>query len=404
MATFKEPSLTHRGRRKAAGERPAVDLTHRPRPEPRREGLADTDRRFRLFVERVRDYAIFMLDPAGRVATWNDGAERIKGYPAQEIIGQHMSRFYTPEDIERGLPEQLLKTAETEGRADSEGWRVRKDGSRFWAEVSITALHDEQGQLQGFGKVTHDLTERRQAEEALRGLSWRLVEAQDRERKRIAVSLNDSTSPGFAALISKLYEARKRTEGAAAYFIDDGLALAQFLAREIRTVSYLLHPSSLESEGLLAALHAYLDALAKQRGIVIDVGLPAQLDRLPQPTELALYRVVQECLTSLLHVTGNSRAKARLTVDEGHLTLEVGSEGRGISPEALAEARQGVGELGVAIAGMRERMKRLGGSLQLISTGSGTRVRATLPLNPPPRGGGPESQPAGRPSSEVSAP
>jgi len=104
------------------------------------ETLADMDRRFRLFVESVRDYAIFMLDPAGRVATWNAGAERIKGYRAAEIIGQHMSRFYSPEDVELDLPARLLKRAQEEGRVEAEGWHVRADGSRFWGHVVITAV------------------------------------------------------------------------------------------------------------------------------------------------------------------------------------------------------------------------------------------------------------------------
>ena len=340
-----------------------------------------TDHRFRLFVESVKDCAIFMLDPAGHVLTWNVGAERIKGYRADEIIGQHISRFYTAEDIERGFPALLLETAETEGRVKCEGWRVRADGSRFWASVSITAVRDAEGQLLGFGKVTRDLTERKQAEQALSELSGRLVEAQDRERKRIAASLNDSTSPSFVALVSKLYQVRKRTEGLASQLVDDSIALAEFLFREIRTVSYLLHPPSLEREGLLRTLRSYLEGFAKQQGIAIDIHLPGQLKRFPESAEVALYRTAQECLTSLLHVSGHSRATVCLTVHERYLALQVGDPGRGLSAHALEEARRGVGELGVAIAGMRERVRRLGGSVQIDSTHPGTRVSAILPLD-----------------------
>src|SRR3989440_1837548 len=143
-------------------------------------GLADPDRRFRLFVKAVQDYAIFMLDAQGRIATWNEGAARLKGYEPKQIIGRHVSVFYPREDVERGLPERLLKTAEEKGSVEHEGWRVRKDGSRFWGGVSITALRDERGTLEGFGKVTRDLTERKQAEKVQQELSWRLVEAQDR--------------------------------------------------------------------------------------------------------------------------------------------------------------------------------------------------------------------------------
>jgi PAS domain S-box-containing protein len=125
-----------------------------------------SEERFRLLVESVRDYAIFMLDPEGRILTWNAGAERIKGYRAEEIIGQHFSRFYPPEAGD--FPAHELRVAAAEGRFEDEGWRVRKDGSRFWANVVITALYGPERKLLGFGKVTRDLTERREHEEHLR--------------------------------------------------------------------------------------------------------------------------------------------------------------------------------------------------------------------------------------------
>jgi PAS domain S-box-containing protein len=143
------------------------DMTDRKQAE---EKLRLSEWRFRLMVESVRDYAIFMLDPQGRVATWNSGAERLKGYTADEIIGQHFSRFYPAEAVKRGWPEEELRRATADGRIEDEGWRLRKDGSRFWANVVITALRDENGVLRGFGKVTRDLTERREAEENARRL------------------------------------------------------------------------------------------------------------------------------------------------------------------------------------------------------------------------------------------
>jgi PAS domain S-box-containing protein len=138
------------------------DITERKRAE---ELLRASEERFHLLVERIEDYAIFMLDADGRVATWNAGAERIKGYTADEIIGQHFSRFFPSEDIQRGKPVHELKVAAAEGRLEDEGWRVRKDGSRFWANVVITAIRDKAGTLRGFSRVTRDLTERKQAEE-----------------------------------------------------------------------------------------------------------------------------------------------------------------------------------------------------------------------------------------------
>jgi len=130
--------------------------------------LRESERRFRLLVESVTDYAIFTLDPTGVVVQWNVGAERLKGYSRDEIVGQHFSRFYTPEDQQADLPRRLLDQATATGKAEAEGWRVRKDGSRFWALVVIHAIHDEEGQLVGFAKVTRDLTERRATEEQLR--------------------------------------------------------------------------------------------------------------------------------------------------------------------------------------------------------------------------------------------
>ena len=123
------------------------------------------DEEFRLLVESVKDYAIFMLDPTGRIVSWNLGAERAKGYRAHEIIGKHFSTFYTPEAIARRHPERELEIAAAEGRFEEEGWRLRKDGSQFWANVVITALYDADGRLHGFGKVTRDITDRKRAEE-----------------------------------------------------------------------------------------------------------------------------------------------------------------------------------------------------------------------------------------------
>jgi PAS domain S-box-containing protein len=133
---------------------------------------------FRLLVERVSDYAIFLLDPEGRVASWNAGAERIKGYQAAEILGRHFSTFYPPEDAAAGKPAAGLAAAVRDGSFQGHGWRVRKDGGRFYAHVTITALYDEQGQLKGFAKITQDVTAEREAERTLREREHQLAEAQ----------------------------------------------------------------------------------------------------------------------------------------------------------------------------------------------------------------------------------
>ena len=136
------------------------DITERRRTEVE---LKESEERFRLLIETVRDYAIFSLTPDGKVASWNEGAERIKGYRADEIIGRHFSCFYTEDDLRHGKPANELRTATCEGRVEDEGWRLRKDGSQFWANVVITALKDQNGVLRGFSKVTRDITSRKKS-------------------------------------------------------------------------------------------------------------------------------------------------------------------------------------------------------------------------------------------------
>ena len=139
-----------------------------PFPSPGGDNDAET---FRILVDQLIDYAIFVLDPEGRVATWNRGAQRIKGYTAEEIIGQHFSVFYPAEDVAARKPQRGLEVAAAVGRFEDEGWRVRRDGSRFWASVVMTALRDQSGALRGFAKITRDFTERRAAEETARQLA-----------------------------------------------------------------------------------------------------------------------------------------------------------------------------------------------------------------------------------------
>jgi PAS domain S-box-containing protein len=143
--------------------------------------LRGAEHLFRILVQGVTDYAIFMLDPDGRVSSWNPGAQRIKGYSPDDIIGQHFSRFYTPEDFEAGVPKRALETARKSGRYEAEGWRVRKDGSRFWASVVIDAIRDDKGDLIGFAKVTRDMTEKREAQLRLEESREQLFRSQKME-------------------------------------------------------------------------------------------------------------------------------------------------------------------------------------------------------------------------------
>ena len=173
----------------------------------------DRDRLYRLLVEQVSEYAIFALDTHGNVITWNPGAERFKGYTPEEIIGQNFSVFYTPEDIAAGVPQRLLRDAAEAGQSAAEGWRVRKDGSRFWANVTITALHDDDGRLVGFAKITRDLTERRRDEERARQLAAEEAAhaatiAKNQELEHLNLQLQDQA----AELESQTEEAQSLTE------------------------------------------------------------------------------------------------------------------------------------------------------------------------------------------------
>lgn len=146
---------------------------HHARPSEQ-DGM--TGELLQLLVDNIRDYAIIFLDPKGSVLTWNNAAQRLKGWTSEEIIGQHFSRFYPPEDVANGKTETELRVATQEGRFEDEGWRVRKDGTRFWANVVITALRDKSGKLRGFGKVTRDLSERRHAEEKIKKQAQEIFE------------------------------------------------------------------------------------------------------------------------------------------------------------------------------------------------------------------------------------
>jgi PAS domain S-box-containing protein len=201
------------------------DLTERREAE---EALRESEERFRLILEGVRDYAIFMLDPTGRVATWNAGAERINGYRAKEIIGLHFSKFYPADDVATRKPEHELEIATEAGKYEEEGWRVRKDGSPFWASVLITALHDRAGELIGFVKVTRDLTERRIAERrAAEAAAKAAAEEEARRRADEARSRADeanSAKSQFLAAMSHELRTPLNAIGGYADLISMGLA------------------------------------------------------------------------------------------------------------------------------------------------------------------------------------
>ena len=376
--------------------------------------LSESERRFRLLVEEVRDYAIFMLDTDGRVSSWNLGAQHFKGYGEEEILGKHFSVFYSEADRKAGKPERLLQAAVKAGRVEDEGWRVRKDGSMFWANVVITAIHDHSGNLIGFGKVTRDITDKMRAhvelqrsneelakeitekikaqqrleesEQSLRTLSRHLLRTQDEERRRIGRDLHDSVGQYLAVLkmsldsIKSLVPADNAPAMEAMRQCDD---LVAECIKEVRTIAYLLYPPMLEETGLRSAIQWYLEGFAKRSGIETTLDIPSDFGRLPRDVELALFRVLQESLTNVHRHSGSPVAQIRVSLKNGHANLEVKDRGKGIPAEVLETTNEdSSGSLGVGLRGMSERMRQLGGKIELHSSATGTTVLATVPCQP----------------------
>jgi len=358
------------------------EITDRKQAE---DELKHSAERFRLVVQAIKDYAIFMLDPEGHILTWNEGAERLKGYRPDEIIGRSFSVFYPPEDAAAGKPRRLLQAAIAEGRVEDEGWRVRKDGSRFWADVVITALRDEAGNLRGFAKVTRDMTERRKSEEAVRQLSGRLLRLQDEERRRMARELHDSTAQTLSALTLNLALVKQRAgsffDAKASKSFEEALHLADQASREIRTFSYLLHPPMLDEAGLPYALRWYVDGFVDRTKIQVDLEASQDLGRLPSDVETALFRIVQECLTNIHRHSGSRTARIEVRREDHQVSLEVTDEGKGLPAGLFQEGNGRPAALGVGIRGMHERVRQLGGWIEVKNGQPGTIVKVALPLS-----------------------
>ena len=349
-----------------------------------------------MLVEDVEDYAIFLLDPTGKVSTWNQGAERIKGYKAQEIIGQHFSRFYPREAIESKWPDRELEIASKEGRYTDEGVRVRRDGSTFWAHVVITALRDDAGELRGFSKVTRDLTERREFEERTRQLnkelkgrinqlmeSQRMVElrtlelqklsaelmrVQDEERRRISRALHDELGQELAAL--KIDLDIQNSDGQK---LAPAIETVERALSKVRNVSYLLHPPLLDESGLLPALHWYFDGLKKRSELRITFDyMPRVFPRLSSELETTVFRIIQEALTNVYRHSGSEDARIDISQEIDRVRLRIRDFGKGIDPTA--------GTTGVGISGMKERVRQLNGELRVSRAEPGTLVEAIIPL------------------------
>ncbi|HET9793356.1 MAG TPA: PAS domain-containing sensor histidine kinase, partial [Thermoanaerobaculia bacterium] len=346
--------------------------------------LRRSEERFRLLVERVQDYAIFMLDPDGRIASWNVGAERIKGYSASEAIGRHFSIFYTPEDAAAGRPQGLLRKALEQGRVEDEGWRVRSDGSRFWADVVITALFDESGTLHGFAKVTRDLTERRQVEA--------LKEADRQKNEFLAVLAHELRNP-LAPIRNALYLIGRPDAGPST--IREAHAIAE---RQVRHMSRLLDDLldvSRVSQGRIELRRERIDlasaaiqAIDSVRGLAEQRGQSIAFDASPVPVvaeadPTRVDQVLMNLLSNAIKYTGpGGHIRVTIAREGDDAVLRVRDDGQGIAPEALPNifdlfvqakphARSGGEGVGIGLTLVRRVVELHGGSVTASSAGLG---------------------------------
>ncbi|MBI5711202.1 MAG: PAS domain S-box protein [Candidatus Eisenbacteria bacterium] len=372
----------------------------RAEKERAEHALRESEERFRLLVEGGEDYAIVMLDPDGRVVSWNPGAERIHGYTAEEILGQPFARFHTPEDVERGKPEQELEVAATEERYEDRGWRVRKDGTRFWADVVITALHHESGELRGFSKVTRDITERRRAEEALARQSQELARAHAELEVFTHVASRDLREP-LRAIEAAARRLAERRDGradveleASAAGILDAVARMQGLLDELLAYS---RAGSGGSAFVATDCGAVLDAaLASLRADIEASG--ARITRGPLPEVTAdsgqLVQLFQNLIANAIRYRGSAAPEVCVTAgrEGGAWRFRVRDNGPGIPPglgervlQLLPRARAGADGRGsgIGLAICRTIVERHGGTIGFDSEpGRGTTFWFTLPEGP----------------------
>ncbi|MDP2330601.1 MAG: PAS domain S-box protein [Reyranella sp.] len=383
------------------------DLTERRLSEAT---LRREQEQFRILVQGVTDYAIYMLDPDGRVASWNAGAQRIKGYLPEEIIGQHFSRFYTTEDAESGEPRRALETAVREGKFDREGWRVRKDGSRFWAHVVIDPLRDEQGRAIGFAKVTRDLTERRESQRVLEEMREALFQS----RKMDAIGqLTGGIAHDFnnllTAILGSLELVRRRLpeDARVTPLVDNAVQAAQRGASLIhRMLAFArrqnLNPEPVDVPGLVRGM---TELLRRSLGPSIEVEArfppalgPARADA--NQLEMALLNLAVNARDAMPEGIGRIVISARAeNVGPGHATdltpgdyicLSVTDTGEGMDEGTLAQAvepfftTKGVGKgTGLGLSMIHGMAEQSGGRLVLRSrNGEGTTDELWLPAAP----------------------
>jgi PAS domain S-box-containing protein len=381
-----------------------------------RRAAEEEVRRFRLLVESVKDYAIFILDPKGHVMTWNPGAERLKGYTTGEIIGKHFSTFYPPEDVMDGKCERELEIATRTGRFEEEGWRVRKDGERIWANVTITALHDQEGALVGFAKVTRDLSERRHAEDERVRLA-RAEEAEQRTQDFLAVmghELRNPLAPMVVALhLVKLRGGRNCDREIAVLerqlthmtrLVDDLLDVSRSLREKVKLIRRPLEIGDVLANALDVAAPL---VESKRHALTVD----AAPGLLVEGDSERLTQVFGNVLNNAAKYTDKGgRITIRATGDEQWVTVTIEDSGMGIAPDLLprvfelfTQAEQGLersqGGLGVGLSVAKRLVEEHGGEIEATSEGlgRGSLFRVRLPRAA-------ASQPEQRAASVTAAP
>jgi signal transduction histidine kinase len=276
-----------------------------------------------------------------------------------------------------------LATLEQEGQLREEEFLCRTKSGEIRIGQFSGALIDLDGRVHALGLV-RDVTARKRAEEALHQLSTRLLQLQDEERRRIARELHDSLAQSVLAVnlhLAQVTHAGSTVDGPARLALAKARGVLQEMSREIRTLSYLLHPPVLDELGLVSALREYAKGFAERSGIELEVDLQSDFKRLSQEAETALFRIVQESLSNIQRHSGSATAKLYLREESGCVKLEVSDQGCGMSQAASTSTRSAGTRLGVGILGMRERIVQLGGKMDVESDSSGTKVRATIPVN-----------------------
>ena len=317
------------------------------------------------------------------MVSWNTGTERLKGYRADEILGRHLSVFYCAEDVQAGVPERELKTARERSWFEGEGWRVRKNGSRFWASVIITALHDKTGDLIGFSDITRDLTEYKRAEEKLiayqdqlRSMASELSLTEERQRRRIATELHDRVGQTLA--ISKIKLGVLKSAGGCDDFqalIDEVRKLVEQAIQDTRSLIFEISSPILYELGFEAALEWLAEQVQKQHGILSTYEDDGEEKPLDDDIRALLYQAVGELLINAAKHAHAQHIRVMSRRDGKYIHVSVEDDGVGFETSGSGMTR-GEG-LGFGLFSIRERLNYVGGHLE-ISTARGKGTCATL--------------------------